>query len=68
MKNSMHVVPGQFVADGHDYRADLAQFINEAYGLGATPEQMQRVETALRGYERRFADYIARSKAAKAHA
>jgi uncharacterized membrane protein len=65
MKNSMHVVPGQFVADGHDYRADLGHFINEVYGLGATPEQMQRVETALRGYERRFADYIARSKAAK---
>jgi uncharacterized membrane protein len=65
MKNSMHVVPGQFVADGHDYRADLGQFINEVYALGATPEQMQRVEAALRGYETRFADYIARSKAAQ---
>jgi hypothetical protein len=61
----MHVVPGQFVADGHDYRADLGHFVNEVYGLGGTPEQLRRVETALRGYEMRFADYIARSKAAK---
>ena len=68
MKNSMHVVPGQFVADGHDYRADLGQFINEVYDLGATSEQMQRVEAALRGYETRFADYIARSKAAEVSA
>jgi uncharacterized membrane protein len=68
MKNSMHVVPGQFVADGHDYRADLGQFINEVYGLGATAEQMLRVEAALRGYETRFADYIARSKAAEVSA
>ncbi len=64
MKNSMHVVPGRFVADGHDYRADLAQFINEVYDLGATPEQMKRVQAAVRAYELRFADYIARSKAA----
>jgi uncharacterized membrane protein len=68
MKNSMHFVPGQFVADGHDYRADLGHFINEVYGLGATPEQMLRVEAGLRGYETRFADYIARSKAAEVSA
>jgi uncharacterized membrane protein len=68
MKNSMHVVPGQFVAYGHDYRADLARFVNEVYGLGGTDEQMQRVEAALRGFETRFADYIARAKAAKASA
>jgi uncharacterized membrane protein len=66
MKNSMNVVPGQFVARGHDYRADLGRFVNEVYGLNATEQQMERLEQALRGFELRLADYIERAKAARA--
>jgi uncharacterized membrane protein len=51
MKNAMDVVPGQFVANGHDYRADLARFIRHVYGLDCTDEQLERIEAALRQYE-----------------
>jgi hypothetical protein len=51
MKNAMNVVPGEFVANGHDYRADLARFVREVYDLPCTDSQMERVEAALRKYE-----------------
>jgi uncharacterized membrane protein len=51
MKNAMNVVPGEFVANGHDYRADLARFVREVYGLKASEDQLERVEAALRRYE-----------------
>jgi hypothetical protein len=51
MNNAMNVVPGEFEANGHDYRSDLARFVREAYGLVCSDEQMQRVEAALRRYE-----------------
>jgi hypothetical protein len=51
MKNAMNVVPGEFVANGHDYRADLVRFVREAYGLPCTEEQLQRVEQAVRKLE-----------------
>jgi uncharacterized membrane protein len=51
MQNAMNVIPGQFVANGHDYRADLARFIREVYGLKASTRQLERVEEALRKYE-----------------
>jgi uncharacterized membrane protein len=51
MKNAMNVVPGEFVANGHDYRADLARFVKEVYGLKCTAPQLSRVEAALRKYE-----------------
>lgn len=51
MKNAMNVVPGVFVANGHDYRADLARFVREVYDLPATDLQLARVEAALREYE-----------------
>jgi Alpha/beta-hydrolase family len=35
MKNAANVVPGQFEAKGHDYRADLARFVREVYALAA---------------------------------
>lgn len=54
MKNAMHVVPGEFVAEGHDYRADIAQFVRAAYGLSATDEQMGSIDTALRRFERKL--------------
>jgi hypothetical protein len=51
MKNAMNVVPGEFVANGHDYRADLARFIREVYHLPCSEEQLTRVEAALRQFE-----------------
>jgi uncharacterized membrane protein len=51
MKNAMNVVPGEFVANGHDYRADLARFVREVYGLPCSEEQLQRVEAAVRQLE-----------------
>lgn len=49
MKNSAHVVAGQFEAKGHDYRADLARFIREVYRFGDVDDrQLARIERALR--------------------
>jgi uncharacterized membrane protein len=61
VKNAMHVVPGQFVANGHDYRASLARFTSLAYGLPVddqTLAEMNRVlaERELRWAERRLLD------------
>jgi uncharacterized membrane protein len=51
MKNAMNVVPGEFDANGHDYRGDLARFVREAWDLECSDEQLQRIEDALRRYE-----------------
>jgi uncharacterized membrane protein len=51
MKNAANVIPGQFEAKGHDYRADLARFVGEVYRLAATDEQLAAVEEALRASE-----------------
>jgi uncharacterized membrane protein len=51
MKNAMNIVPGEFVANGHDYRADLARFVREIYDLRCTDAEIERVEGALRKYE-----------------
>jgi uncharacterized membrane protein len=48
MNNAMSGVPGEFVARGHDYRADLARFVREVYALSCSDEQLERVEEALR--------------------
>ena len=45
------MVPGEFVANGHDYRADLARFVREVYDLDCTDAQLERIEQALRKYE-----------------
>ena len=49
MKNAMR--PATWGAWGHDYRPDLARFISEVYGLPASPEQLARVEAAVRQRE-----------------
>ena len=51
MKNSANVIPGQFEAKGHDYRADLARFVREVYALQASDEQLASIEAALRAKE-----------------
>ena len=45
MKNAQ--TPGVYQASRHDYRPDLTRFVNEVYGLGATEDQLARVERAL---------------------
>jgi uncharacterized membrane protein len=51
-KNAATVVPGAFNALGHDYRADLAQFVSTAYALtDVSDEQMASIEERLRRSE-----------------
>ena len=51
-KNAARVVPGEFKAFGHDYRADLAEFVRGAYAIsGVTDDQMKSVEAKLRRSE-----------------
>jgi uncharacterized membrane protein len=50
--NAMVTVPGEFRSYGHDYRADMARVVREAYRLPEVGEtQMQRIEDALRRLE-----------------
>lgn len=51
MKNSMNVIPGKFEASGHDYRADLAEFISITYGFNINTKQMKKLEETLRANE-----------------
>jgi hypothetical protein len=51
-KNATEIVPGEFKAFGHDYRADLAEFVRVAYAIDEVSDnQMARVEEALRRSE-----------------
>ena len=52
MKNSANVVPGQFAAKGHDYRADLLPFFNAALGFKDTPEQLAAIGAWLQNREK----------------
>jgi uncharacterized membrane protein len=62
-KNAATVVPGEFYSTGHDYRADLAEFIRIAYGFtGTTDEQMVRIEERLRQSEIARAENIGRGR------
>src|SRR3954451_385190 len=49
MKNAQ--VPGVYRSWAHDYRADLPRFISEVYELPAAPQQLTRIEEALRQRE-----------------
>jgi uncharacterized membrane protein len=50
--NAMVMVPGHFGSFGHDYRADMAQFVLKGLGLPKTTDaQMEAVESALRSLE-----------------
>lgn len=60
MKNSATVVPGQFAATGHDYRADLLPFFNAALSLDATDDQLQRIAAWLEENELRRTTWIKR--------
>jgi hypothetical protein len=57
--NAMVTVPGEFGSFGHDYRADTARFVRDAYHLPAvTDDQLARVEAELRTLELHRADRI----------
>jgi hypothetical protein len=48
----MLLTPGEFASFGHDYRADMAAFVRDVYGLpDATDEQLERIEQVLRSLE-----------------
>jgi uncharacterized membrane protein len=50
--NAMLLTPGEFASFGHDYRADMAAFVRDAYGLPeATDQQLERIEQVLRSLE-----------------
>ncbi|MCL1588029.1 MAG: alpha/beta hydrolase [Actinomycetia bacterium] len=58
-KNAATVIPGEFYSTGHDYRADLAQFIRLAYGFtNVSDDQMVRIEERLRASEVRRSEAI----------
>ena len=62
-KNAATVVPGEFFSTGHDYRADLAEFVRAAYGFDdVSEEQMERIEERLRSSEVIRADRIAEGR------
>src|SRR5215218_10225191 len=50
--NAMLLTPGEFASFGHDYRADMAAFVRDVYGLPeATDEQLEQIEQVLRSLE-----------------
>jgi uncharacterized membrane protein len=53
--NGMQSKPGTFVRRGHDYRIDLRSGLQKAFGLPATPVQIEAIETALREREQEWA-------------
>ncbi len=55
LKNGMNSKPGDFVRQGHDYRIELREAVQRAYGLAATLEQEEAIESALRSREREWA-------------
>jgi uncharacterized membrane protein len=59
-KNAATVVPGEFFSTGHDYRADLAEFVRLAYGFeDVSEDQMHTIESRLRRSEISRAEQIA---------
>jgi uncharacterized membrane protein len=64
--NAMLKVPGEFTSFGHDYRADMAGFVGDAYRLpSATAAQLAGIEQILRTLEVERAERI---KAEHSHA
>jgi uncharacterized membrane protein len=53
--NGMQSKPGTFVRRGHDYRIDIVDGLEAAFGLSCSPEQAQAIEESLRRRERDWA-------------
>ncbi len=58
MKNSANVVPGQFEAKGHDYRADLLPFFHATLGFDATAAQLDAIGAWLQQEELERSEWI----------
>ena len=56
VKNAMNVIPGQFVANGHDYRASLARFTSLAYDLPADDDTITELNKVLAARELKWAE------------
>ena len=56
VKNAMHVVPGQFVANGHDYRGSLVRFTSVAYDLPADEDIIAELNRVLAKRELTWAE------------
>jgi uncharacterized membrane protein len=57
--NAMVSVPGEFGSFGHDYRADMVRFVQDAYQLPpASEQQLDRIEETLRSLELERAERI----------
>jgi uncharacterized membrane protein len=56
--NAMRNTPGEFRSTGHDYRADTARFVAEAFRFPYTEDQLARVEVELRRLEKERAARI----------
>jgi uncharacterized membrane protein len=54
--NGMDSKPGEFRLLAHDYRIDLAQALEKVYGLPATVDQRDQIESALRRREHEWAE------------
>jgi uncharacterized membrane protein len=61
MKNAQKMVG--YRAWAHDYRPDIARFVSEVYDLPATPEELERIEAALRRREEAREDLLAEQSA-----
>jgi uncharacterized membrane protein len=53
--NGMQSKPGTFIRRGHDYRIDIREALQNAFGLTASAEQAAAIETALREREQQWA-------------
>jgi uncharacterized membrane protein len=54
--NGMDSKPGEFKRVAHDYRIDLREALERTYGLSATADQRDRIESALRRREQEWAE------------
>jgi uncharacterized membrane protein len=54
--NADQGTPGRFESRGHDYKADLVAFVQVAWDLPATPEQLKSIEAAVRARELAWAE------------
>ena len=51
MQNALAPTPGQFGEGGHDYRQVIPDAVRTVFSLTAAPQQMARVQQALRSRE-----------------
>jgi hypothetical protein len=57
-KNAARVVPGQFDAEGHDYRADIVPFFNAVLGFDEGSQAVARITEALEWEEQVRTNWI----------